>query len=133
MEELTSARFFRKPCNVGDLQDETPTVRPSPIEVAKVVELSDMEYQYFTTHLLVDAPFIAANRDLMAFDGQTGVTHCLLVTAKSVQDGVLVDSQGYDYARYAAHVPDKSRLKLPELPAAQQNQKQRHRRSGQER
>jgi hypothetical protein len=31
--------------------------------------------------------------------------HCLLVTGESREDGILVESEGYDYARYAAHVP----------------------------
>lgn len=133
MEELTSVRFFRKPCNIQDLQDTTPIIKPSPFEVAKVVEVSAMEYQYFTTHLLADAPFIAANHGVTGYDEQTGITRCLLVTARSVRGGVLVDSQGYNYARYAAYVSDKSRLKLPEPPVAQQDHKRRRQRSSQER
>jgi hypothetical protein len=34
-----------------------------------------------------------------------GTMHCLLVTGEGREDGILVQSSGYDYARYAAHVP----------------------------
>lgn len=133
MEEIASAIFFRKPCSIIDLQDDTPDIKPSPIVVTKVVELSAIEYQWFTTHLLEKAPFIVANRDLMSYDENTGITRCLLVTAQSVRGGILVDSQGFSYARYAAYIPDKSRLKLPEPFAVQQSHKPHHRRFDQER
>ena len=34
-----------------------------------------------------------------------GVWHCLLVTGEGMEDGVLVESEGSSYARYAAFVP----------------------------
>ena len=133
MEEITSANFFRKPCGIRDLQDDMSIIRPSPIEVTKVVELSAMEYEYFTTHLLEDAPFITANLGFMSSDHPSGITRCLLVTARERHDGILVDSQGYDYARYAAYVPDKSRLELRDVPVDHHGPREKAHRSSRER
>ena len=58
---------------------------------------------------------IAANRDLAGRDPQ-GVTRCLLVTTRSIRGGVLVNSEGHDYARYAADIRDKSALDLRDVP-----------------
>lgn len=60
-------------------------------------------------------PFIAANQGLAGRDPQ-GVTHCLLVTTRNIRGGVLINSEGYDYARYAADVRDKSALDLRDVP-----------------
>ena len=67
------------------------------------------------SHLLEDMPFISANRELMG-GGSDGVTRCLLVTTRNIKGGLLVDGQGYDYARYTAEVLDKSVLDLREVP-----------------
>ena len=44
------------------------------------------------------------------------MTHCLLVTTRNIRGGVLINSEGYDYARYAADVRDKSALDLRDVP-----------------
>ena len=39
-----------------------------------------------------------------------GVYHCLLLTGEGRNDGLLVESEGYGYCRYASHVPNVSGL-----------------------
>jgi len=60
-------------------------------------------------------PFLAVNKALTDCDAQ-GVNHCLLVTTRNIRGGILVDCQGYDYARYAVEVRDKSALDLRDVP-----------------
>ena len=43
------------------------------------------------------------------------------------QDGILVDSEGYAYARYAAYVRDKRELELAGVPRDNLNLKARER------
>lgn len=133
MEAITTARFFRKPSQAWELEDDTSSVRPTPFRVTKMIELTARQYQHFASHLLADAPFIAANKDFMAYDEQSGVTRCLLVTARGRRDGILVDSQGFDYARYAAYVPDKTHLELRDVPMDHYNPRSKPPRPGQER
>lgn len=54
---------------------------------------------------LEDLSCILENKDIMCEDKE-GVYHCLLVTGEGKRDGVLVESKGYDYARYASYVSD---------------------------
>lgn len=54
------------------------------------------------------------NKDLMCQDKE-GVYHCLLVTGEGRRDGVLVEAEGYDYARYASYVPDAAALEYDSL------------------
>lgn len=81
----------------------------SPCIVSKVIKLEKSQYDYFKNHLLDEHQFLIDNRDLMGVDSQK-VTHALLVFGEDRKDGYLVDAQGYNYARYSAHIPDARRL-----------------------
>jgi hypothetical protein len=69
--------------------------------IEKVIELEQDEYDDFAANLMDYCDFIEENRDLMYVD-TADVWHCILVKAKDTDDGILVESEGYDYARYAA-------------------------------
>lgn len=111
MEKLTTARFFRKPTHVTDLQDDTAIIQPAPFQIVREVILPETQYRRFQANLLANAPFITVRTGLTGYDKSTGF-RCLLVTSRKRQDGILVDSEGYDYARYAAYVRDKRSLDL---------------------
>ena len=113
-ESLIHSHFCYKACCLRELKDIKDD-EPLRVQVEKVIELTQEQYRHFSAHLLEDMPFIAANRDLAGRDPQ-GVTRCLLVTTRSRRDGVLVNSEGHDYARYAADIRDKSALDLRDVP-----------------
>jgi len=46
----------------------------------------------------------------MLMDEKNGVFYCMLVTGEGYRDGVLVEADGYPYARYASYVPDATAL-----------------------
>lgn len=73
-------------------------------EIEKIVELPDEEYLSFRSHLIRDTGFIAENKELMCSDANQ-VQHCLLVLVQNGTEGVLIQSEGYDYARYASLLP----------------------------
>jgi len=77
---------------------------PSECEIEKVIHLSDSEFARFQQTLLDNYDFLRENADLMRVED--GVTHCLLVVGESFEDGILVNSEGSDYARYAAFFPN---------------------------
>lgn len=77
---------------------------PSECEIEKVIHLSDSEFARFQQTLLDNYDFLRENADLMRVED--GVTHCLLVVGESFEDGILVNSEGSDYARYAAYFPN---------------------------
>lgn len=105
--------FFYKANHAQELMEDK-TAQPTRVEVVKVVQLSSQQFQHFSANLLRDMPFITANKGLTGYD--KGVTRCLLVTTKTNRDGILVDCQGFDYARYSAYVPDKRSLDLRDVP-----------------
>lgn len=72
--------------------------------IEKIVELPEAEYKYFKTAPLRDMPFISENIDLMHRD-KNGVFHCLLVLGEESSDGVLIEAEGYNYARYSSFMP----------------------------
>lgn len=77
---------------------------PSECEIEKVIHLSDSDFARFQQTLLDNYDFLHDNADLMRVEN--GVTHCLLVVGETLDDGILVNSEGSDYARYAAYFPN---------------------------
>ena len=75
--------------------------------------------------LLTATPeFISDNIDLMYVDDNK-VWHCLLVHNKTSHRGILVEADGYDYARYSAYVGNTRELDLTGIPMEDHTRKAR--------
>lgn len=72
--------------------------------IEKIVELPEAEYKYFKSAPIRDMSFIVENTDCMYRD-ENGVFHCLLVMGEDSSDGVLIEAEGYNYARYSSYIP----------------------------
>ncbi len=70
-------------------------------EIELVILLDKQDFTDFANDLLEDQLFITEHKDLM-FTDNFNVEHCLLVTYDGADYGILVQSEGYDYARYTA-------------------------------
>ena len=130
-ESTIYSHFCFKSCRVQDLKDSRAD-GPIRVQVAKVIQLAQEQYRHFCSHLLEDMPFIKANKDLSGSKDK-GVTRCLLVTTRKNRDGILVNCEGFDYARYSAYVPDKRALDLRDVPVEHCDLKLRQPREGLER
>ncbi len=86
-------------------------IRSQHCVVEKVLELSESEYARFYQSPLSEYDFIAKHRGVMRQDSD-GTRHCLLVLGENQEDGILVDAEGYDYARYHAFLPKARQLYL---------------------
>jgi len=87
-----------------------------------VVVLPDSKYQRFLKNMLDDYDFIDQYRDEMYQEGD--IVHCILVKGENSTDGILVNSEGSGYARYAAYFPAAQSF-LNEQQLEQQAQPQR--------
>lgn len=81
-------------------QSKQPAMEEAPCEVCKVICLTDREYAFFKKHLMCEYDFLRKNAEWMGF--RNGIRQCVLVMGETSEDGVLVDSSGYGYARYTA-------------------------------
>lgn len=71
--------------------------------IEKEIVLTSTQLAEFESDLLDDSEIVKAHRDLMRVDGN-GVWHCIAITADNAKYRILVESEGYDYARYTAIV-----------------------------
>ena len=111
-----------------EVTGETPVLLPAaPFTVVREIILSESKYRRFQADLLAETPFIAARTHLTGYSEKSGRFRCLLVSTRKRQDGILVDSEGYAYARYAAYVRDKRELDLAGVPRDNLNLKARER------
>lgn len=105
--------FHFKASHAQELMEDK-TIQPIQMEVVKILQLSGQQFRHFSDNLLRDMPFLIPNKHLTGYD--KGVIRCLLVTTRGRRDGILVDCQGYNYARYSCYVPEKRSLDLRDVP-----------------
>lgn len=86
-----------------DLRCNDTEVFKNPCVIEEVVELPAHEFSAFSHHLTDDYPFIHKMAARLTCDSR-GVHHCLLVLCEGQDDGILVKSEGYDYARYHSYL-----------------------------
>lgn len=98
--------FARKLSTIEDLKEFICREKGSDFTIEETVELELAEYEHFSQNLLDDVEFIAQRKAKMRVDGER-VWHCILVKAKGSKEGILVESEGYDYARYAAYYAEE--------------------------
>lgn len=103
---MSKAVFTRKSTDIADVKARTHREEPKcEYVIEKVIELPENDYLAFSEYLLVDSAIIKEHLDKMYVDAD-GVWHCILVKAEGSRNGLLVESEGYDYARYTAYLPD---------------------------
>lgn len=100
----------------AELMHKPSQLTAQDCHVEKVVELSTTDFDRYLTQPLADQPFIAENKNLMRYaeDGY----HCLLVLGTGRDDGVLVESEGYNWSRKAAFVPGARHIVNAQLAQA---------------
>ena len=115
------AVFHHRPRRMEDIMGEHPGIsapeRQTGFRVEQVVVLTDEQYRQFQECGLVeDQIFLFENSNYMWFDPSESCWHCLLVKGEHGQEGILVEAEGYSYARYAAHVPDCGNVQVGVVP-----------------
>ena len=95
-------KFDRKAADVGNVD---------AFAVTAVHTLSHEDFEAFSDTLLERKDFIAERAKELRVD-EMGRCCCLLVLDEEENDGILVHSTGYDYARYTSYYPNaKTHLK----------------------
>ena len=122
--------FYFKASHAQELMEDK-TMKPIQVEVVKILQLTGQQFRDFSANLLRDMPFLIPNKNLTGYD--KGVTRCLLVTTRNRRDGILVDCQGYNFARYSCYVPSKQSLDLRDVPVERYDLKPRQPRCQRER
>jgi hypothetical protein len=72
--------------------------------IEKEVIIDKDLFETFIHDPLDDYEFIKDNIDVMYCD-KDDVFHCIFVTSNEHDFGILVESEGYHYARYTAYLP----------------------------
>lgn len=67
--------------------------------------MNENEFEEFSNNLLGDQTFVSDRKEEMYIDSR-GRIHGLLALNKDSGNGILIDSQGYDYPRYVAFMPN---------------------------
>ena len=78
--------------------------KPQKCTVEKVIEVSDAEFQHFIEAPTLRNYYLPQYKNLMGFYDDTH--HGVLFVNEESGDGLLVNSEGADYARYSQFIPN---------------------------
>ena len=77
---------------------------PKKCAVEKVIEVSHEEFRHFIENPTGRNYYLPQYKDLMGF--YDGSFHCVLFVDDKSGDGLLINSEGADYARYSQYIPN---------------------------
>lgn len=80
--------------------------RLEEININKVIQLEENDFFKVLEHPLEDYDFLEKNSQFMGY--VNGIYQCVLLVGEGRTDGLLVESEGAAYCRYAAYIPDVS-------------------------
>ncbi len=94
--------FIRKATDKADLERKIASKEycVSYYKIEKTIELSKAEWDSLMADLFEYRDYIKDNKNNMWLENNT--FHCLLITTKGESQGLLVESEGYDYPRYTS-------------------------------
>ena len=93
----------------AELECKRTDFRTQSCSIDKVVELSSAEYAEFLLNPFDSYSFIDEfNAENHKYKDNS--QPCLLVLGEHENDGILIDPQGYNYARYSAYIPNARSL-----------------------
>lgn len=75
-----------------------------PFRIVALEKLTDMQWKNFSKCMMDEYNMIERHASLLHVDSN-GITNALLVLNKMTGEGILVNSEGADYARYSAYLP----------------------------
>lgn len=94
------ANLIRKP--------DASNFNAPPCEVEKWVPISNWKFHEIMENPMRELDVCKAYRDIMFCDNETN--HCIMLLDDCGSDGILVESEGYDYPRYSCFVPNARTL-----------------------
>ena len=89
---------------VTELRKNEPQIYTENCIVDDIVEINNTEFENLKSGLMTHQPFIDQRKDLMFKDGD--IYHCILALEKESDNGILVCSDGTEYALYSAYIPN---------------------------
>lgn len=95
---------------------------PKKCTVEKVIEVSDSEFKKFIENPMKRNYYLPQYKDLMGYYDDS--YHGVIFVNMENGDGLLVNSEGYDYARYSQYIPNaRGLIRQHEQTAALENLK----------
>lgn len=101
------ATMIEKALNAEDWLNriENYDIESVEVQIEKTIELSQSEFKNFSNNFIINSEIIKNNQEKMFID-KDGIWHCIKITAANMSYSILVESEGYDYARHTGIIID---------------------------
>lgn len=88
-------------------------------QIDKTITLPHSKFEHFRRNTLENQNFISDALPILPM-ADDNTRHCIMVLDEEADDGILVDPQGYNYARYSAYVPNAKKLAQLQYPSLEE-------------
>ena len=105
IRKASDERDWQKMANEGSYKN-------SYFQIERVITISETDFDKLSYDFYENQKFIKENNDCMWFSNNENCHHGIAVICKSKNIAILIDSQGFAYARYTAII-EKSKIKIP--------------------
>lgn len=120
-QKIRNAKFHFRITDMAGLK-ECPIEREAePFQIVRRFCLPEWKFRAFVSDLAGRNPWLNRLNPKALYYEAGESRKCVAVTTDRSREAVLVDTQGYDYARICAYVPDYHRLELSGVPVTYYN------------
>lgn len=115
------AKFYFRIADMASLKEGSINGEPEPFQIIRRFCLPEWKFREFASDLTRKSPWLKRPDTKSIYYGIEEDRKCMIVTTENRKEAILVDTQGYDYARLCAYVPDYHRLELSGVPVTYYN------------
>lgn len=115
------AKFYFRITDMAGLKECPIDREPEPFQIIRRFCLPEWKFREFASDLARRNPWLNRPDKTVFYYEPEETRKCVVVTTDNSSEAVLVDTQGYDYARICAYVPDYHRLELSGVPVTYYN------------
>ncbi|WP_028515150.1 DUF6329 domain-containing protein [Ruminococcus flavefaciens] len=78
--------------------------------IEKAIAVTHKNFEHISRFPFMNVAFIERNKDFMYYDNKENMYHCILLYDIDFGDGIVIESEGSSYTRYAQYVPQAKNI-----------------------
>uniref|UniRef100_UPI0013DC6BFD DUF6329 domain-containing protein n=1 Tax=Ruminococcus flavefaciens TaxID=1265 RepID=UPI0013DC6BFD len=87
------------------LEEKPATFNVKKCVIEKAIAVTHKNFEHISRFPFMSLAFLERNKDFMYYDDEENMYHCILLYDIDFGDGIVIESEGSTYTRYAQYIP----------------------------
>ena len=92
------------------LEEKPATFNVKKCVIEKAIAVTHKNFEHISRFPFMSLAFLERNKDFMYYDDEENMYHCILLYDIDFGDGILIESEGSTYTRYAQYIPQAKNI-----------------------